>query len=140
MSYGAFPDLGLARFWEITTFRVRPGNEEAFASAAKVYAAAAKRAAPTMSWRTYEAISWVPGPTYFVFSSVPSFGEFDRGMEQGMALGKAFTPDEVATLQKFATTGMINSETKRFCSTRQSYVDAATKAKDAAFWSQRAQP
>ncbi len=141
LSYGAFPDMGLARFWEITTFRVRPGNEEAFASAAKVYAAAAKRAAPTMSWRTYEVISGLPGPTYFVFSSVASFGEFDRGMEQGMALGKAFTPDEVATLQKFATTGMVNSETQRFrLDPGQSYVDAATKAKDAAFWSQRAQP
>ena len=82
LSYGVFPDMGLARFWEITTFRVRPGNEEAFASAAKAYAAAAKRAAPTMSWRTYEVIAGLPGPTYLVFSSVPSFGEFDRGMEQ----------------------------------------------------------
>src|SRR5688572_17489976 len=51
LSYGAFPDMGLARFWEITTFRVRPGHEEGFASAAKAYAAAAKRATPNASWR-----------------------------------------------------------------------------------------
>ena len=139
LSYGAFPDMGLARFWEITTFRVRPGYEEAFATAAKAYAAAAKRAAPNMSWRTYEVIAGLPGPTYLVFSSVQSFAEFDKSLQEGMELGKSFTPDEMASLQKFATTGMVNSETQRFrLDPGQSYVDAATKAKDAAFWSSAA--
>jgi hypothetical protein len=141
LSYGAFPDMGLVRFWEVTTFRVRPGFEEAFANAAKAYAAAAKRAAPNMSWRTYEVIAGLPGPTYLVFSSVQSFAEFDRGMQEGMELGKAFTPDEQATLQKFATTGMVNAETQRFrLDPVQSYVDAATKAKDPKFWSPGGKP
>ena len=139
LSYGAFPDMGLARFWEITTIRVRPGYEEAFATAAKAYAAAAKRAAPNMSWRTYEVIAGLPGPTYLIFSSVQSFAEFDKSLQEGMELGKSFTPDEMASLQKFATTGMINAETQRFrLDPGQSYVDAATKAKDAAFWSSAA--
>ena len=136
LSYGTFPDMALARFWEITTFRVRPGHEEGFANAAKAYAAAAKRGAPNASWRTYEVMAGLPGPTYLVFSSVQSFAEFDRGMQENMALMKAFTPDELATLQKFATTGMINAETHRFrLDPGQSYVDAATKAKDPTFWS-----
>ena len=60
-------------------------------------------------------------------------------MSQSMEVGKAFTPEEQATLQKFATGGMINSETQRFrVDAKQSYVDAATKAKDAAFWSSAA--
>lgn len=141
LSYGAFPDLGLARFWEITTFRVRPGYEEAFANAAKAYAAAAKRAAPNMSWRTYEVIAGLPGPTYLVFASVQSFAEFDKGMTDGIELGKAFTPDEQATLQKFSTSGLINAETQRFrLDPVQSYVDAATKAKDPKFWSSLGKP
>src|SRR4030095_14535421 len=120
--------------WEVTTFRVRPGFEEAFANAAKAYAAAAKRAAPNMSWRTYEVIAGLPGPTYLVFSSVQSFAEFDGSMAQGLAIGKAFTPDEMATLQKFSTAGMINSETQRFrLDPKQSYVDGPTKDKDKAF-------
>lgn len=140
LSHGAFPDMALARFWEITTFRVRPGHEEAFANAAKAYAAGAKRAAPNMSWRTYEVIAGLPGPTYLVFGSVQAFAEFDRSMQQGMELMKAFTPDELATLQKFSSTGLINAETQRFrLDPGQSYVDAATKAKDAAFWSPPAQ-
>jgi hypothetical protein len=141
LSYGAFPDMGLARFWEVTTFRVRPGYEEAFANVAKAYAAAAKRAAPNVSWRTYQVIAGLPGPTFLIFSSVQSFADFDKGMEEGMALGKSFTPDEMATLQKFSTTGMVNSETQRFrLDPGQSYVDAATKAKDPAFWSPKARP
>lgn len=136
LSYGAYPDMGLARFWEITTFRVRPGHEEAFANAAKAYAAAAKRAAPTMSWRTYEVIAGLPGPTYLIFGSVQSFAEFDRAMQNGMEVAKAFTPDELSTLQKFSSTGLVNTETQRFrLDARQSYVDAPTKAKDPAFWS-----
>jgi len=138
LSYGAFPDMGLQRFWEVTTFRVRPGFEEAFANAAKAYAAAAKRAAPSMSWRTYEVVAGLPGPTYFVFSSMKSVAEFDKSMADGMELGKAFTPEEMATLQKFATTGMVNAETQRFrLDPGQSYVDAATKAKDTAFWTSK---
>lgn len=138
LSYGTFPDMGVQRFWEVTTFRVRPGYEEAFANAAKAYAAAAKRAAPNMSWRTYEVVAGLPGPTYLVFSSMAAFADFDKSMQQGMELGKSFTPDEMATLQKFSTTGMINSETQRFrLDPGQSYVDAATKAKDAAFWTSK---
>jgi hypothetical protein len=141
LSYGAYPDLGLARFWEITTFRVRPGYEEAFASVAKAYAAAAKRAAPGMSWRTYEVMAGIPGPTYFVFSSVQSFAEFDKGMQDGMAIGKAFTPEEQQMMEKFGTSGLINAETQRFrLDPVQSYVDAATKAKDPKFWSPGGKP
>jgi hypothetical protein len=141
LSYGTYPDMALTRFWEITTFRVRPGYEEAFAGAAKAYAAAAKRATPNASWRTYEVVAGMPGPTFLVFGSVKSFAEFDQGMQDNMALGKAFTPDELAVLQKFATTGMISTETQRFrLDAGQSYVDAATKAKDVAFWSPPARP
>src|SRR5688572_25375060 len=136
LSYGTYPDMALARFWEITTFRVRPGYEEGFANAAKAYAAAAKRATPDASWRTYEVLAGMPGPTYLVFGSVKSFAEFDQAMQENMAMGKAFTPDELTMLQKFASTGMISTETQRFrLDAAQSYVDAATKAKDAAFWS-----
>lgn len=141
LSYGAFPDMGLARFWEITTFRVRPGNEQGFESAAKAYAAAAKRAVPDMSWRAYEVIAGLPGPTYLIFSSVRSFAEFDRSMAHAMEISKAFTPEELSTLQKFAATGMINAETQRFrLDPSQSYVDNATKQKDKEFWSPTARP
>ena len=136
LSYGAFPDLALARFWEVSIFRVRPGFEEAFANVAKAYAAAAKRAAPNASWRIYEVIAGLPGPTYLIFSSVQSFAELDKAMQDGMAIGKAFTPEDQQMMEKFGSSGLINAETQRFrLEPAQSYVDAATKAKDPKFWS-----
>jgi len=141
LSYGTYPDMALARFWEITTFRVRPGYEEAFANVAKAYAAAAKRAAPNTSWRLYEVIAGLPGPTYLVFASVQTFAEFDRAMKESMEIGKAFTSEEQAMMEKFGSSGLINAETQRFrLDPVQSYVDAATKAKDAAFWSPKSKP
>lgn len=135
LSHGAFPDLGLVRFYEITIFRVRPGHEMAFADAAKAYAAAAKRASTNASWRTYEVTAGLPGPTFMVFGTVQQFSEFDRSMQDGRATMQAFTPDELSVLQKFSTAGMINAETQRFrLDPTQSYVDAETKAKDPAFW------
>ena len=141
LSYGAFPDMGLARFWEVTTFRVRPGYEEAFANVAKAYAGAAKRAAPNVSWRTYQVIAGLPGPTFLIFSSVQSFADFDRSMKDDMEIGKAFTAEEQAMMEKFGTSGLINAETQRFrLDPVQSYVDAATKAKDPKFWSPSGNP
>jgi hypothetical protein len=141
LSYGAFPDMGLVRYWEVTTFRVRPGFEDAFANVAKAYAAAAKRAAPNMSWRTYEVIAGLPGPTFLVFSSVQSFADFDRAMQEGMAIGKSFTAEEQQMMEKFGSSGLINAETQRFrLDPVQSYVDAATKAKDSKFWSPGGKP
>lgn len=141
LSYGAFPDMGLARFFEVTTFRVRPGSEYAFANVAKAYAAAAKRAAPNMSWRTYEVIAGLPGPTFFVISSVQSFADFDRAMQDGKALGKAFSSEEQQMMEKFGSSGLINAETQRFrLDPVQSYLDAATKTKDSKFWSPDGKP
>ena len=89
-----------------------------------------------MSWRTYEVIAGIPGPTYFVISSVQSFADFDRGLQDGMAIGKAFTPEEQQMMEKFGSSGLVNTETQRFrLDPAQSYVNAATRAEDPKFWS-----
>lgn len=74
LSYGAFPNLAKVRFVEVTWFRVKPGHEAEFEAAAKAYGSAAKRSAPATSYRTYEVLAGVPGPTYLVLSTVAGFG------------------------------------------------------------------
>jgi len=135
LSMGAYPDLARQRFWEITTFRVRPGHEQEFDAAAKAYIAAAQRSAPGTTFRTYEIIAGGLTPTYLIFSSVASYGEFDRMMANGMQTMQGATVDERAALQKFSTDGMINAETNRFrLDPKQSYVSRETRATDPAFW------
>jgi hypothetical protein len=136
LSYGAFPNIAMQRFWEITWYRVRPGHEDGFEAAAKAYGAMARRSAPAVSYRVYEVLAGNPGPTYLVFSTVEGFGDFDKLMAAGDATMKGATKDEMATFTKFFQEGLINSETQRFrLDPGQSYVTKATRDQDPAFWS-----
>jgi hypothetical protein len=135
LSMGAFPELAKTRFVEITIFRVRPGHEREFEAAAKAYGSAAKRAAPETSFRVYEVIAGIPGPTYFVFSSTQSFAQFDKATEDGMATMKGASDEERSTLDKFSKEGLINVETQRFrIDPAMSYVPKEIRASDPAFW------
>lgn len=135
LSHGAFPDLAKVRFWEVLTFRVRPGHEAEFDAAAKAYGAAAGRAAPGTSYRVYQITAGMPGPTFLIFSSVESYAQFDEVMANGQKTMQSFTPDEMATLQKFSTDALISGETNRYAlNPTMSYVAAETRATDPAFW------
>jgi len=134
LSFGAYPDIATQRFWQITIFRIRPGFEDAFAAAAKSYGAASIRAGSKSGFRVYEVIAGMPEPTYFVFSTTSSFGEFDRMMADGEATMKAMGADDEPIGRKY-NEGLINSETLRFrLSPEMSYVPKETRATDPAFW------
>ena len=135
LSYGAFPNLGLVRFYEITTFRVRPGHEEGFEAATKAYIEATRRSAPGTSFRTYSVVAGMPSPTYLVFSSVTAYGEFDKMMADGMAMWESVTPDDMAVLQNAMRNDVMNVVTHRFrVDPGMSYVSPEARAADPKFW------
>jgi len=135
LSYGAYPDLAKQRFFEITLFRVRPGHEQQFEAAGKAYGAAAKRAGATSGFRVYEVVAGVPGPTYAIFSSIASYGEFDQVMSDGDKTMKGANTEEGMALQKFMLEGVVNVETQRFrLDPVQSYVPKEVRAQDPGFW------
>jgi hypothetical protein len=131
---GDFPDLTKQRFWEVTVFQMRPGTEEAFAGIAKAYGAATARAGSTIGYRVYEVTAGMPVPTWFIFSSVASFGDFDKMMAEGAATMKAMTADDQSIMKKF-TEGLISQETFRLrVNPRMSYVSKEVRSSDPAFW------
>jgi hypothetical protein len=135
LSMGTFPDLAKVRFVEITIFRVRPGHDRGFEEAAKAWGSAAKRSAPDASYRIYQVIAGMPGPTYLVFSSTQSFAEFDKTATDDLAVMKGATAEERATLEKVGKEGLVNVETQRFrVDPVMSYVSKETRAADPAFW------
>jgi hypothetical protein len=139
LSYGTFPDLAKMRFWEIATFRVKPGHGDDFAAAAKAWASASARSAPGASWRTYEVLAGAPGGTYLVFSSYGAFADFDKAVADGDATFKGLTFEERSALQKYDTEAALNTVTNRFrLDPRQSYVPADIRQKDPAFWMPKA--
>jgi hypothetical protein len=138
LSHGSYPDLSKQRFWEITVMRVRPGHDDQFAAAAKAYQTMATRSMPNARWRVYQITAGMPGSTYLIFSSVESFGQFDAMMAEGMAAEKTMTPAEKDLFKKFDTEALISAETNRYrLDPSMSYVSAATKATDPAFWSKK---
>ena len=135
LTIGAFPDVAKQRFWQITTFRVKPGHRADFEAAAKAYGVAAQRAEPKTSYRMYELIAGAPGLTFFVFSSLESYGQFDDLKAAGDKTAQGFTAEERAALQKFSAEGLVSSETNRFrLDPAMSYVSPETRAQDPAFW------
>jgi hypothetical protein len=135
LSHGSFPDLNRQRFWEVTTFRVRPGHEAGFEAAAKAYGAATGRTAPGLSYRVYEVTAGMPSPTFLVFESVESYAQFDTLAATGQRIFQSFTPDELTTMNRFLAEGLITSENNRFrLDPQMSYVSAETRATDPGFW------
>ena len=139
LSHGAFPDLATMRFWEIGTFRVKPGHDGEFEAAVKAYGASAGRSAPNASWRTYEVVAGAPDGTYLFLSSVASFGDFDRARQEGDASWKGLNYDERSTMQKLLADGTVSSSSNRFrLDPVQSFVPMETRQKDPAFWMPKA--
>ena len=103
LSHGSYPDLNKQRYWEITIMRIRPGQDEAFATAAKAYKAMASRGMPNARWRVYGITAGMPGPTYLIFSSVNTFSQFDTMVAEGMGAEKVMTAEERAIFKKFDT-------------------------------------
>jgi len=135
LSYGAFPNLGLVRFYEITTFRVRPGHEEGFEAAVRMYTEVLTRASSGASFRTYSVVAGMPSPTYLVFASVNAYGEFDKMMADGMAMWQSLTPEQMTEMGDAMRNDVINVITHRFrVDPRMSYVAPDAKAADPAFW------
>jgi hypothetical protein len=135
LSYGAYPDTTKERFWEITTFRVRPGHSMAFAEGVKAYAAAVKRAGVTMSYRTYEVVAGEPSPTFLVFVSAPTLAAFDAAMQHEEAMWKAATSDERGVLEKVMKESVIMTVTQRFAlNGPMSHVPREVRDQDPDFW------
>lgn len=138
LSHGTFPDIGKQRFFEITVMRIRPGQDEAFAAAAKAYKALATRAMPNARWRIYQVMSGMVGPAYLIVSSVEAFDKFDMSMAEGMGAEKAMTPEERALFKKFDAEALINVESNKYrLDPNMSYVSAEVKATDPGFWSKK---
>jgi hypothetical protein len=132
LSHGAYPDLGKQRFWEVTIFRMRPGGEPAFANVAKAYNDSAAKAGVSPVYRVYEVMAGMPAPTFFIFSSVASFAEFDKRFADGQATMQAWTDAEAG--KKFDES-LVNSESFRLrLSPEMSYVSKEVRAADADFW------
>lgn len=134
LSRGAYPDLAAQRVWEISVFRVQAGYEDAVSAAFASYAAAADRAKLGLSWRVYEVVAGLPGPTYLVFSSVPTHAGLDTMAAEDHAIVPSFTAENGVAFSRFQK-ALTSGEVNRYrLDPALSTVPAEVRARDAAFW------
>ncbi len=131
---GSFPDVGKARYFAISTYRVKLGQEGLFEQMGKAYAAALLRVAPKSSYRVYEVLAGMPGSTYLTFRSAESYGELDQWGPDGEAQFKQATPDEMAVFTRLGE-AVERLESNHFrVDPEQSYVPKELRQKDSEFW------
>jgi hypothetical protein len=131
LSRGSYPDIGKQRFWEITVFQMRPGGASAFADVAKMYGSASEKAGRTIGYRVYEVTAGMPTPTFFLFTSVSAFADFDKLVTEDEATLKATPPDAFKAFDE----KLISAETYRMqLSPQMSYVPKEVRESDPAFW------
>lgn len=135
LSSGVFPDLGKARFFHITIWRVRFGHQRQFEEAARAYAAAWMRANPKEGYQFYEVIAGMPTATYLTIASLENYGGLDQTEAADQTTWKAMTPEETGVLQKAASEAVISSEPNNYkVDPQMSYIPRETREKDPEFW------
>jgi hypothetical protein len=135
LSHGAYPDMAMQRFFDITTFRMKPGHEASFEAAAKAYNALVDRAGTGTGYRVYQVIAGAQDPTFMIFSSVASYADLDQSDADGGKIWGLRNEGDKAVFAQFSE-DLVFSMTNRYSlDAKMSFVPAEMRAKDPAFWS-----
>jgi len=119
-------------FW-VTTFAVRPGQDDAFAGVLKAYAAAYQAAGIVTPWVTYEQMAGGDGPSYVLLMPLNSYGGLDSDLASRPAVGARIASPQTIAAQ-FSTT-VVRMDTQLLTISPQiSYVPDSFANLDKGFW------
>jgi hypothetical protein len=130
-------DVAKTRIWEVLLFHVRPGHENDFNEAAKLYKSTVEQAKIDLPWATYEVLAGMAGPVYLVFLPHLTLTEIDPATGVGAQLGKAFTEEAQKKLSTLSE-GYTSVEDLVFnVSPQMSYMSDEFIARDPKFWTRK---
>ncbi|HEY8793805.1 MAG TPA: hypothetical protein VIM15_02585 [Gemmatimonadaceae bacterium] len=140
LSYKPHVDMPTMRYFQVLTFRVRPGHESDFMQAAKMFRTAYEKAKDLpAAWATYRVDFGMPGPVYLVFIPAKSLEEMDQHPAQDKAFGEAMGAENWKALNKIAADSYVNVESNLFAlSPKMSYPPTEFAARDPDFWTPKA--
>lgn len=137
LSNGPNVDVSQMRVWEVLVFQVRPGHEDNFVEAAKLYKTTLGQAKIEAPWSTYGVMAGMPGPTYLVFIPHRTLAEIDPATGTGAAIEKAFNEEAGKKLSSLAE-GYSSVEDLIFgVSPQMSYLSPEFVARDPKFWTRK---
>jgi hypothetical protein len=119
-------------FW-VTTFSVRPGQDEAFNAVMKAYAAAYTAAGVSAPWVTYQAVAGGAGPSFFLIMPMQSYATIDADLSSMAAVGSRIPSPAAITAQFSASVERMETQVLTV-SPQISYVPSDFSSQDKAFW------
>ncbi len=129
------------RYFQVATFRVRPGHDSDFVDAAKIVLAAYEKANVERAWATYQVSSGMQGPTYMVFLPMKSMEEIDSALARGKVIQDAEGEEGQKKLLKFASDGYLSVESNIYAfEPKMSYPAKEFAGADPEFWSPKPAP
>lgn len=125
-----------SRYFWITTFSVRPGQDETFASAMKTYVSAYAAAKVNAPWVVYELVAGGSNPTFYLIAPMESYGAMDADLAARASVGGKLASPAAIAAQLTASTERMETHILTL-SPQISYVPADFAQQDKAFWQAR---
>lgn len=139
-SYNAAVDIPHMRFFEIESFKVRPGHDKEWADAVKLVKEAYAKGVPDAHWAMYQAVYGAPGGTsYIVITPLKSMAEVDTNFANNSKFMAAMGADGMKKLSELSASAIEESSTNLFAfSPKKSYVPEEWVKADPEFWKPKA--
>ena len=124
-----------ARYFEISSYRVKPGHRKDWMELVKIYRDAFEKAVPDAHWALYESYYGADnGGLYLVITPMKSLAEDDAGMGDGKKLQDALGPDGMKHVAELTAAAIESNQTNLFqINPKMSYA-AAEWMKADSFW------
>jgi hypothetical protein len=125
-----------SRYFQIETMRVRPGKNEEFANAAKMFVDAYQKSSIDQPFVIYEMVSGAPTGTYLVFTEMDSLGHLDMAGELDQRVTEAMGESNMKNLMSGMGEVFTSIERNLYAfNPKTSLVSEAFAAADPGFWS-----
>ena len=136
LSYNPRQNPGEMRFMKVTTFRVKPGQDQNFMKVGRMIAGAHREAKTGAHFVTYHVTGGALDGTYLVITSGRTLADLSPGDADRAAFGRAMG-EKVSEVQKLAGEVLVNSESNVYAirPTMSAVPDEFMRdAADRAFW------
>ena len=134
LSYNPGVAIATMRYFAVTTVRVRPGQEDAYAEYVNnVVKVARDKAKAELHVATFQIIAGAPGTTFMNFRPMKSLSEYD--LRIGPRVREAMSDDQKKKADKLLSESVMFTETSVYAFNPQmSYVSKEMAAGDPTFW------
>lgn len=136
LSLHPHPDLSHARYYEITSFHVKPGHIGDFMQLADMYKAAVEKMDPGAHWAMYELAYGGEANEYVMLTHLDSLSEVDKRLAVGAKFVDAMGgPQAMQKFEQLTSQTLDPWHTELFAiNPKQSYADEAWIKADPDFW------